>query len=182
MKKIFTFPVFAIILIAFLSSCKKDDIVADPEGTITVTLNDASPLTIYQGIDPDPMYPLAPDWVNLFFQFGMTQSTLNAQSTINVCQYPQMGSQCDQIYNQIDVANLGNVSGLGNVTTKPSSGYLPVSAIQKGHGYVIRYRKTHDQSNSNFPYYYARFYVVDWLTSSTTGGVIGATIKYQNPF
>ena len=182
MKNQFMFPVFAIILIAFLSSCNNEDVdqVADPEGTITITLNGHPSLIIYQGIDAEPLYPQAPQWVYLFFHFGMDTNTLNAVSTINISPNPNE-NQVDQLYNTIDVANVGSVSGLGYVTTKPTTGYSPQSALQKGHGYVIRYRKTHDQSNINYPYFYARFYVVDWL-KSTTGGIIGVTINYQNPF
>lgn len=172
-------PVIAILLIAIFSSCNKEELnqVADPEGTITITLNGHPSLIIYQGIDAEPLYP---QWVYLFFHFGMETNTLNATSTINISANPDENS-VHQLYNTIDVANLGSVNGLGYVTTKPSTGYTPQSALQKGHGYVIRYRKTHDQSNINYPYFYARFYVVDWLTS-TTGGVIGVTINYQNPF
>ncbi|MFH1296818.1 MAG: DUF5036 family protein [Bacteroidota bacterium] len=179
MKTIIIYSFFTIILIALLSSCKKDDIVADPDGTITLTLNASAGWIIYQGLDPNPIVSHMP---HIFFHFGMDPSTLNSLGTINYCPSPISGSGCGQIYSAFDVANLGKVSGLGNVTIKPSSGYAPTCAIQKGYGYVIRYRKTHDQSNTTFPYYYARFYVVDWLTSATTGGVIGATVKYQNPF
>jgi len=183
MKNLFTLPVFAIILIAFLSSCKKDNPISNPisnpDGTVSVTLNGLANLILYEGIDPNP-YRVGYQYLN--FQFGMTQSSLSCQSTINTCPTAVSDFRCGQLYAKIDVANIGEVGGLGYVTSKPNSGYSPVSQIQKGHGYVIRYKKTHDQTDQTYPYFYARFYVVDWLTSATSGGVIGATVNYQNPF
>jgi hypothetical protein len=81
-----------------------------------------------------------------------------------------------------EVANMGPCNGLGDVITKPSSGYSSASSIQEKHGYVVRFRKSYDQTDITLSYTYARFYVVNWLTSSTDHGVVGATIKIQYPF
>lgn len=80
------------------------------------------------------------------------------------------------------IANVGSVDGLGYVETVPTSGWAARLAVQPGCGYVIRYRGSENQRN----YYtmdaslerYARFYVVEWVTS-TAGGIIGAKVRFQ---
>ena len=66
--------------------------------------------------------------------------------------------------------SLGAVRGLGNVSTIPTSGWADQVAVEPGYGYVA-------YSNNQF----YRIYVVDNIVS-TSGGVIGADIKYQKPF
>lgn len=81
-----------------------------------------------------------------------------------------------------EVANIGLVNGLGYVTQKPSNGYTNQATIEVSHGYVIRYKKAFQLNSAGLEYFYARFYVVNFLTSATTGGVNGAVIKYQKLF
>lgn len=66
--------------------------------------------------------------------------------------------------------SLGAVRGLGNVSTIPTSGWADQVAVEPGYGYV---------AFSNNQFY--RIYVVDNIVN-TSGGVIGADIKYQKPF
>lgn len=88
------------------------------------------------------------------------------------------GTRLDNIY--IDKENfrgayfvsLGAVKGLGNVSTIPTTGWAEQVAVVAGNGYVA-------YSPSSNQYY--RIYVVADIVG-TTGGVIGADIKYQKPF
>ena len=73
-------------------------------------------------------------------------------------------------YNSVEFVSVGKVSGLSKITTIPSSGWSASAAVVPGTGYVARYNNT-----------YARIYVIDYIVD-TTGGIIGATIKYQCPF
>ena len=72
-------------------------------------------------------------------------------------------------------ARVGKVAGLGNVTGIPSSGYATEVSVEPGCGYVAKI----DRGNGNVTY--VRIYVVSW-TEASTGGIIGAEIKYQSPF
>lgn len=67
-------------------------------------------------------------------------------------------------------SSFGEVSGLGNVSYIPKTGWADRMAVIPGNGYV---------AYSNGQYY--RIYVVDYATS-TLGGIIGADVKYQTPF
>ncbi len=68
--------------------------------------------------------------------------------------------------------SLGEVKGLGNVSTIPLKGWSSQVAVIPGNGYVA-----YNPSNSTF----YRIYVVQEIVS-TTGGIIGAEIKYQKAF
>ena len=78
------------------------------------------------------------------------------------------------LYGNWKFASVGKVNGLGNVTKIPASGWANQVAIVPGHGYVgaSSYEGRTD---------YVRIYVIDWIIS-TSGGIIGAEIKYQSPF
>ena len=69
-----------------------------------------------------------------------------------------------------EFVSLGLVSGLSDVITIPSAGWSKAAAVVPGTGYIVRYGGK-----------YARLYVVDY-TVSTSGGIMGATVKYQSPF
>lgn len=67
-------------------------------------------------------------------------------------------------------ASLGAVKGLGNVAHIPTTGWATQVAVVLGSGYV---------AYSQDKYY--RIYVKDYVIS-TSGGIIGAEVKYQEPF
>ncbi len=73
-------------------------------------------------------------------------------------------------YSSVEFASVGLISGLGNITTIPTTGWAKTSAVVPGTGYVVKYGST-----------YARLYVVEY-TVNTSGGIMGATVKYQSPF
>ena len=74
------------------------------------------------------------------------------------------------IYSRSQIVSLGAMKGLGNVVTVPIEGWSSSVAVVPGNGYVVR---NHDN--------YARLYVDSYMTS-TSGGIMGATVKYQSPF
>ena len=69
------------------------------------------------------------------------------------------------------VANLGKVNGLGSITKIPASGYASRTSVEINSGYVIRLECGD----------YVRVYVVEWR-KNTSGGIIGAKVKYQHPW
>lgn len=78
----------------------------------------------------------------------------------------------------IEFVTVGTISGLGKITSIPTSGWAKSVAVVPGTGYIARY-------NSQ----YSRIYVVDYLGQTSTdalgntyGTTNGATIKYQTPF
>lgn len=72
-------------------------------------------------------------------------------------------------------ASIGAVKGLGNVTKIPSAGWAYEIAVVPGNGYVA------ECTNYDGSIIYVRIYVAGWIEAST-GGVIGADVKYQSPF
>lgn len=74
--------------------------------------------------------------------------------------------------------SLGPVNGLGNVAHIPTSGWASSVAVIPGHGYVA-----YSAGNSYWstPQRWYRIYVTDYIVS-TSGGIIGAKVKYQAPF
>ncbi len=90
---------------------------------------------------------------------------------------------------KIEFVTIGKVEGLGKINNIPISGWAESAAVVPGTGYMMRYTRNYwDGYNNNRIQYYARIYVVDYLTTATTdefgytsGGNSGATIKYQAP-
>lgn len=89
-------------------------------------------------------------------------------SSNNFC--VRIGGHCE-----IDIASVGSVSNLSKIKNIPESGWVDEIAVHPGYGYVIRYKKIDD----NTSYKYARIYVEKW-TESTSGGIIGAVIWYED--
>lgn len=79
-----------------------------------------------------------------------------------------------------DIIDIGEVAGLGNIVSIPTTGYSSSAAVVPGHGYVIKSTQREQGIGLNQTIY-VRLYVVDFMTS-TSGGIMGATVKYQNPF
>ena len=69
-------------------------------------------------------------------------------------------------------ASVGSVKGLGNVTSIPTTGWASQVAVKPGNGYVA-----YDIIRTKFYRIYVNNFIVD-----TTGGIIGAEVKYQAPF
>ena len=82
---------------------------------------------------------------------------------------------------EIQIASVGKVNGLGSITTIPESGWIGQVSAFVGHGYVVRWRtKNSDSTGWNYfytDYSYGRIFVHDEIVS-TGGGVIGYTVSY----
>lgn len=137
----------AAIFVALATGCSKNDdpdnggyikpdqVVADPTGTIELSMRNANNGKTWLG--------------NIY---------IGADDNFT-------GSNCY-------IASVGPVKGLGNVSSIPTAGWAREVAVTPGNGYVV-----YDASNDEF----YRVYVIDYITS-TSGGVIGADVKYQKPF
>jgi len=86
--------------------------------------------------------------------------------------------------NQVSICDLGTMRGLGNITSIPNAGYTAPSynmmvSCETGHGYVVKFENI--QGEIVMENLYVRMYVVEKIIS-TSGGIIGAKVKYQYPF
>lgn len=70
--------------------------------------------------------------------------------------------------------SLGKVKGLGYVNKIPTLGWANEVAVIPGNGYIA-----YDEWGGKYNFY--RIYVSDYIIS-TTGGIIGAEVKYQAPY
>lgn len=79
-----------------------------------------------------------------------------------------------------DIVSVGSVQGLSSITKVPESGWTSTTAAIPGYGYVLRYAHYYYDDAHNWVYdsQYARLYVVDYM-ESTSGSIMGCTIKYQ---
>lgn len=103
--------------------------------------------------------------------------------TLSMRDYKNGDTRLDNIYIENEnftgsgflFASIGSVKGLGNVTNIPTTGWASKVAVIPGNGYVA-----YDNSYWGTKKFY-RIYVTDYIVS-TTGGIIGAEVKYQEPF
>ncbi|MEI7421570.1 MAG: hypothetical protein WCK18_05725 [Prolixibacteraceae bacterium] len=158
----------------------------DPPNALGISINfNDKPITLYSGLAADGPYQLnGYTYPYVTIVFGL-EGTLNFTYHTAVVQN-NSGSMTNPIWWGLggiggEEADMGIVSGLGNVVTKPTTGYTPNRAIQVGHGYVIRYKKSKDLTSPTLPYLYARVYVTD-LLKNTTGVTIGVILKYETSF
>lgn len=154
----------AVMMVAMLSvgfiSCSKDDdddngqkseaiSDNDPEGTIVINLENND-----KDICIDDEWP--------YMYVGMT---------------PQ--NNIDTWYQSAQIVSVGKVNGLSAIKKIPTSGWAERCAATPGSGYVIRQQKASANDGRQIDgYKYCRVYLVDYITS-TSGGIMGATIKYQ---
>lgn len=71
------------------------------------------------------------------------------------------------------ICSVGKVNGLGNVRVAPEQGWASSVAVIPGNGYLVK-----NVYNGEL---FARIYVEEYIVG-TSGGVIGAYIKYESPF
>ena len=139
-------------MIGSISSCSKDD---EPDNPTTTNPN--KPVK-----DPDNTVTLnllsGQGWSDRISLGTLVEVYVNSAYNINT--------------SSAKIVDVGPVAGLGNITSAPESGWKDEAAAIVGHGYVLK---------SNFPYGdIARLYV-DSEMVSTTGAVMGYTVKYQCP-
>lgn len=78
---------------------------------------------------------------------------------------------------QIDLVDVGNITGLDKINSIPNSGWSDRAAVIPGHGYIACGCDFYGNAECQ----YARLFVVDYL-KNTSGEIIGAVIKYQSPW
>ena len=164
MKRILQRGAAALLCAVLLGmvSCDKDDdgatggnggkAVPDPEGTVTVQMRNSNNGQTY----------VYPDGLVTDFYIDRADNLASSYG---------------------DVICIGKVAGLGNIRERPETGWADEAALLPGYGYILRRSSQYDQDGRLTPdgYNYCRIYVVGYLTS-TGGGIIGATVKYQSPF
>lgn len=126
-----------------------DGIPGDPVGTVLVSMrNDTQDAAT--NVYPESEQPYSACWFYIDKADNFSGSNLD-----------------------FDFVTLGKVNGLSNIKNIPESGWTDKVAVIERYGYVARYRYYSDDS-----YHYIRMYVVEYMTSSVGGGVIGAKVKY----
>ena len=164
MKRILQRGAAALLCAVLLGmvSCDKDDdgatggnggkAVPDPEGTVTVQMRNSNNGQTY----------VYPDGLVTDFYIDRADNLASSYG---------------------DVICIGKVAGLGNIRERPEVGWADEAALLPGYGYILRGPSKYDKDDRLTPdgYTYCRIYVVGYLTS-TGGGIIGATVKYQSPF
>ena len=149
---------FASIFSVSLASCGDDD--DDNPNESTITDNDPEGTILMNLVNNDDDICIDEEWPYMYV--GMT---------------PQ--NNIDTWYQSAQIVSVGKVNGLSAIKKIPSSGWAERCAATPGSGYVIRQLKRHPNDYSRTEgYKYCRVYLVDFITS-TSGGIMGAKIKYQ---
>ena len=178
MRKINLFLVRTLMVLSliFAIGCSKDDesgdngskTVPDPEGTKSMFLQNPDYYYNYQGIKINT-------YVFLFFNddafIYVSTDLRNIHCGNSHGGYWYYGYISPSITNDkpnIEIADIGLVNGLGNITKKPTSGWSSQAALVQGNGYVVRIGDAGS-------YTYVRIYVVSEKYD-------GAQVKYQYPF
>ena len=174
LRKVATIIACLAVTSMMFSGCKKDETsknenpdnpetpVLDPEGTMTANISESTPISVYDE--------------NNFWMGGVYW-----KSPDNFLLSGHNGSY----WCYLSICNLGKINGLGNITKIPSSGFsTPMIAstdiaCEVGHGYVIKF--DYKENGETKKTVYARLFVVESIIS-TTGGIMGAKVKYQYPF
>ena len=134
---------------------------SDPSGTITANIRN----------DGNYLYM---DWTDEEGYYVKTGLSINDANNFEA-----------YYYNSGEIVCVGKVSGIGSIKKVPQSGWSGTCAVQPGYGYVLRAKGSRFNSNTErseySDYRYVRVYVVDYM-EGTSGGIIGATIKYQAPW
>lgn len=177
MKRILQRGAAALLCAVLLGmvSCDKDDdgatggnggkAVPDPEGTVMVQMRNAN--NGQTKVSPDGFIM----WNNLSYVCNQNYFWIDKADNL-ICDWDGT------------VICVGKVAGLGNIRERPETGWADEAALLPGYGYIIRCGGySTDPAGNPTPdgYRYCRIYVVGYLTS-TGGGIIGATVKYQSPF
>jgi hypothetical protein len=185
---------FVTILLFSLSSCKKSTTstssVADPSGTNVVNLLIGSGVTLDDTVNAIATYGTQ----GLGYYFYTNSLFLNLDANLNLNFSYAAGVNASYGLSWIigcsnGIINLGPVSGLGAITTHPTSGYSSTSLAQAGVGYVIESvdnnpvgSKLVGNTYTSVPRtLYYRVYVTTTVMN-TSNAIAGYTIKYQGPF
>lgn len=147
-----TIMMVAILSVSFVSCSKDDD---DDNGDTSTAITDNDPDgTIIANMHHN-------DYIGLFHTAGKGFD-------ITCFLFLNTSNNFETNFN---IASVGKVKGLGYITKVPTNGWTNKIAVVPGTGYVIQ--GTYQGVSGC-----ARVYVVDYIVD-TTGGIIGAMIKYQ---
>ncbi len=156
----------AIALVSLCSvSCGGDD--EDERGSINNPITSADPEgTIVANITNTFVYKK-----NGYYDNGI--SNINGQSYCYLGMNEHNNLQAEARNYIAEIVSVGKVISLSSINIIPESGWTHQIAAIPGYGYIYRLSQYGHE-----PYTYARIYAVDYMTS-TTGGIMGLTIKYQ---
>jgi len=152
------------VIAATMSSCEKDENtkpVPDPAGTITVNISENTRIDF----NGNYIYWCKPDNFYILAERYTIEDGWGYRDRISIC-------------------NIGKVNGLGNTKFTPQNlngGFTTYAsenssvACEVGHGYMVEILP-----RGAAPIH-ARLYVVESIVS-TSGGIMGAKIKYQYPY
>jgi len=137
----------------------------DPAGTVVINMSRGSSGNYY---DIGLKAKIHVDENN---NFGTEEIKINETEPVPSGTY---GYYCDYY---VEFASVGNVNGLAQVSTIPTTGWAKSIVAIPGNGYIARmmYRR-HDKNMGFQPGRYSRLYVVGQNTET------GITVKYQTPF
>lgn len=68
---------------------------------------------------------------------------------------------------------------ISKIKNIPTQGWAPKMAVFPGHGYIFRAQKYDVRNFPTGEYWYGRIYVVDYIESASSGGIIGAEVQYK---
>lgn len=156
----------AIALVSLcMVSCSKDDgeengnkstiTASDPEGTIIANLQNTFHATI-----------------NGYYDDGIENMNGKKYVYLGMNSSNNLEARSNKMHIEVSIVSVGKVNGLSSIKEIPNDGWTNQVAAIPGYGYVYRL-----EYNSG-TYTYARIYAVDYMTS-TSGGIMGITIKYQ---
>jgi len=158
----------------FVAGCEKNasenssNSAPDPEGTITVAMRSGNWMYTNAAtkVQPDGC-------ISSFFYITTDDNFVGGSSD-----YYDAG-------NDWKFVTVGKMSGLGNISKIPKSGWAAPVAVTPNTGYVARCVNLVGDGYGNYwsskDTVYVRIYVMDYIVD-TSGGVIGANVKYQSPF
>lgn len=141
---------------------------ADPPGTLSINIEDNGRISFESeqcGYGAPSSTGCSPGCVWSYVAVFFVKSNLNL-SVVAV-------SDCASKYSEFQIADVGSVAGLAEVTNKSPLGLTSATAAQVGHGYLMRYTKAGAGTQ------YVRLFIDGWLTSADNGGIMGVRTKYQ---
>lgn len=155
MKRLRTFMTLCLVAMTLgvvMTSCEKEE----PNGSITVKMRNK-------------------DNGNTKIEFSASSVCINEANNFQVDGDRGFGYNGQEFKEEIEIASVGKVNGLGSITTIPKSGWTDEASVFVGHGYVVRWRRSYSDIYTD--YSYGRIFVHDEIVS-TGGGIIGYTVSY----
>ncbi len=158
------FVVVVCLCAITLFGCKKNKKVADPEGTIELSMRNNSNGNTQ---------------LVFYLPNGQKLISLHIDDGNNFCY--GWGSDSWGLYGDVSLVKV-DANCLGNITTIPTSGWAKQVAVKPGNAYIAKVECTSSENDTYKGYtFYCRIYVTSWTTSATNNGIIGAEVKYQYP-